>query len=98
MLGRCRPEQVAVEAGAGVEQVGEGQLRTHAELERDVAELHVEVDQAGFALVASLGLREPDRELTEQCRPPPPPTLLITVTTLPLPTITSFALRASSSR
>ena len=49
MLGRGRAQQVAVEPRSGLEQIGQRQLGLQAELEGDVAELDVEIDQAGFA-------------------------------------------------
>ena len=54
MLGGRRPQQIAVEPRSGLEQVGQGQLGAQAELEGDIAELDVEVDQAGFALASGL--------------------------------------------
>ena len=66
MLGGRGPEQIAVEPRSGLEQVGQRQLRPQAELEGDIAELDVEIDQAGFALVPGLALGEPDRELADE--------------------------------
>ena len=69
MIGGRRAQQVAVEPRARFEQVGKRQLRLQAELEGDIAELHVEVDQAGFAADAPASLlREADRELAQQRR------------------------------
>ena len=57
MLGGGRPKQIAVEPRSGLEQVGQRQLGAQAELEGDIAELDVEIDQAGFALAPGLALR-----------------------------------------
>ncbi len=92
MVGRGRAQQVAVEPRPGFEQIEQRQLRPQPELERDVAELHVEVDQAGFAAARRFVLREADRELAcISAVAPTPPTLLMTVTSLALSACRSFA-------
>src|SRR6185369_14851993 len=63
MVGRGCSKQRAVEPVPGLEQVDQRQLWPQAELEGDVAELDVEVDQAGLAPAAGLIVREAQREL-----------------------------------
>ena len=84
MRGRRRAQQFAVEPRAGLDQVGERQLRPQAELEGGVAELDVEVDQAGFAADASpRSAAKRIASWSSSAVAPTPPSLLITLTILP---------------
>ena len=67
---RCRrgPEQVAVQPRASLDEFGKRQFRRQAQLEGGVAELDVEIDQAGLAALLGLLLRELDRQLRKQRR------------------------------
>ena len=86
MIGRGCPQERAVETRSGLEQIDERQLGLESELEGDVAELDVEVDQAGFAAVRRLLLaRSGSRAGLASAVAPTPPTLLMTLTSLALP-------------
>ena len=66
MLRRRRAQQLAVEPFPRIDQVEKVQLRQQAKLEGGIAELHVEIDQAGFATDTFLVLGDADRELGQQ--------------------------------
>src|SRR5205823_14306771 len=68
MFRRRRAQQIAIEAGARLEQVDERELWAETKLERDIAELHVKIDQAHLTPERRLLLGEADCELAEQRR------------------------------
>ena len=68
MIGRRCPQQVAVDPSASVDQVGERQGGPEAELKRGIAELDIQIDEAGLTAVLGFMIAKPDPQLGQQRR------------------------------